>query len=131
VPYLSALEGAFTTRRYTNPRLPLPLPLPKNKHSRAIPITSITRYGLQSAVILRTFVTSTFVRRRLFLKQVFVDTVLQCWTGVQNSELGATHICYEMSFIRIQSWERSVCPARNAAFYVTMLMKLTVASRWD
>jgi len=24
------LRGAFTTRRYTNPRLPLPLPLPTN-----------------------------------------------------------------------------------------------------
>jgi len=24
VPYLSALEGVFTTRHYTNPRLPLP-----------------------------------------------------------------------------------------------------------
>jgi len=26
VQYLSALEVVFTTRRYTNPRLPLPLP---------------------------------------------------------------------------------------------------------
>jgi len=37
------LRGVITTRRYTNPRLPLPLPLPYGHLSRESLLASITR----------------------------------------------------------------------------------------
>ena len=47
------LRGAFTTRRYTNPRLPLPLPIPRPPilHSSPLPLRGSLNTNLCSTII--------------------------------------------------------------------------------
>jgi len=89
------LRGVFTTRRYTNPRLPLPLPLPPLKHVQAFDVVFVQ---LRSQVCW----------------------LMSCITG-EREEMSSVTYCPH----RRREWGRrrhgtTCCPARSLSPYSTV-----------